>query len=60
VRRSTDDVTLRRWLAFQLGTSASAPGVLAVPKWLLWMQAHARLRRLLLEEGSGHGHVFEP
>jgi peptidoglycan/xylan/chitin deacetylase (PgdA/CDA1 family) len=60
VRRSTDDVTLRRWLAFQLGRERLLAGALAVPKRLLGMRAYARLRRLLLGEGSGHRHVFEP
>jgi peptidoglycan/xylan/chitin deacetylase (PgdA/CDA1 family) len=60
VRRSTDDMTLRRWLAFRLGRERLRAGVLAVPKRLLGMRAYARLRRLLLGEGSGHRHVFEP
>jgi hypothetical protein len=60
VRRSTDDVTLRLWLGFRLGRERLRAGVLAVPKRLHGMRAYARLRRLLLEEGSGHRHVFEP
>jgi hypothetical protein len=60
VRCSTDEATLRRWLAFRLGRERVRSGALAVPKRLLGMRAYARLRRLVLGEGHGHRHVFEP
>lgn len=59
VRRSTDDVALRRWLALRLGRERLRANVLAAPKRVFGMWAYSRLRRLVLGEGGGY-HVFEP
>jgi peptidoglycan/xylan/chitin deacetylase (PgdA/CDA1 family) len=60
VRRSTDDATLRRWLAFRLGRERLRADFLAVPKRLFGMRAYSRLRRALLGENAAYQHVFEP
>ncbi len=60
VRGSTDEATIRRWLAFRMGPERLRAGVLALPKRLLGRRAYSQLRRLLLGEGRGHRHLFEP
>ena len=60
VRSSTDDTTIRRWLARRFARERLRTGMLAVPKRLLGRRVYSQLRRLLLGEGRDHQHLFEP
>jgi len=60
VRQSTDPDTLRRWLAGDFTRERARAALLGVPKRLLGARTYSRLRRVLLGEGTGREHFFEP